>query len=144
MQISKNSWHYRLNEKAQSYSFEDRVRNRRFTTCTYIRTTIRSMFQVAFMVAVLLALTVAVVGIILNALWTPLAIWLGLPLIKSFITLAVVTWFGVCLAGAAYIFSHFSKIVRTKMSERYDKKLSLLEQRIKDGKEGICTIVEVA
>ncbi|MDX9668677.1 hypothetical protein [Pseudomonas sp. P8_250] len=144
MQISKSSWHYRLNEKAQGYSFVDRVRSRRFTTCTYIRTTIRSTLLAAFFIAALATIFLVASGLVVNALFTPIAILLGMPFIKLLVVPALITWSAVCLAAVAYLFSHFSKIIRAKMSERYDKKLTLLEQRIKDGKEGICTIVEVA
>lgn len=34
-------------------------------------------------------------------------------------------------------------LLRPGLNARYERKLSLLEQRIKDGREGICTIVEV-
>lgn len=144
MKISKKSWHYRLNNNIQGYSFVDRIASRRFTTCTYIRTTIRSMFQTLFAVSLMTALAVVAAAMLINAVWIPLAIWLDLPYIHKLIPAAVVFWLIVVAIGAIYLFSTVEKRLKAKLSERHEKKLSLLEQRIKDGKEGICTIVEVA
>lgn len=144
MQISKNSWHYRLNNNLQGYSFVDRIYARRFTTCTYIRTTIRSMFQLLFTIAVIVTMAVGALSLIINAAWVPLAVWLDLPFLKEMIVPALAVWFISTGMGVIYLLSEVSKRVRTKLSERHEKKLNLLEQRIKDGKEGICSIVEVA
>lgn len=143
MQISTTAWHYRLNTNVQSYSFDDRIRARRFTTCTYIRTTIRSMFQLLFTIAVIVALGVAAIGLVLNAVWVPLAIWLDLPFDKNQLPPAAIFWVVLTGLGIINLVIAISKPLRAKLSERHEKKLSLLEQRIKDGKEGICTIVEV-
>lgn len=144
MKIAKQSWHYRLNDSIQGYSFVDRLRGRKMTTCSYIRTTIRSMLQLIAAVIGLAFLGGIVLAFTLNALYVPLAIFFDLPLHK---TQLLPAFMGMLMTVAALVITLlecFKGKLRKALSVRQEKQLSLLEQRIKDGKEGICTIVEAA
>ncbi|MNC48139.1 hypothetical protein D3C75_972370 [compost metagenome] len=143
MKISTESWHYRLNKSAQGYSFVDRLKERRLTTCSYIRTTIRSIIQKLF-VAFLIVVACGAGGIFtLNAFYAPLAMVFGWPVSPGNIVIAVVAWVWIVIIGVGVTLKYFEDDIRAKLSARRTKQLNLIEQRIKDGKDGICTIVEV-
>lgn len=144
MKIAKKSWHYKLNEGLQGYSFEDRLRHRKLTTCTYIRTTIRSVLQLLAIIVGLLFIGSVALSFILNGLYVPMAIFFDLPLNKAQLVPAIMSWLIATGALVLLLLDHFKGRMRKVLSARREKQLSLLEQRIKDGKEGICTIVELA
>lgn len=143
MQISKNAWHYNLNSSIQGWPFIDRAHGRKFTTCTYIRTTIRSVLQVVASGVGIISFILLALGLFLNAAWFPLALLLDLPYIKELAPMAGAVWVigivGLLVQLVSWLMENFG----AKLSERQERKLNLLEQRIKDGKEGICTIVEI-
>lgn len=143
MKISKDSWHYRLNDIIQGYSFRDRARNRKFTTCTYIRTTVRSLIQGLLYAVLLVALALGAGALIGLMLYVPLAAVSGWVIHPGFIVPAVVGWGWAAIFGIVWVFGKIGPYIRERLSDRYERKLSILEQRVKDGKEGICTIVEV-
>lgn len=143
MKISKDSWHYRVNDKIQGYSFRDRARGRKFTTCTYIRTTMRSLLQGLLYAILLVLLAVAAGTMIGMMLYVPLAAVTGWGVSHHMIIPCVVGWGWLFILGIAWVCSKVGPMIRERLSDRYERKLSILEQRVKDGKEGICTIVEV-
>lgn len=144
MKISKMSWHYKLNENTQGYSFVDRVCGRKLTTCSYIRTTLRSMLQLLAVIVGVSVFGSIAIAFVLNGLYVPLAIFFDFPLDKGQLIPAFMSWLMLCALLVMALFEHFKGRLRAKLSARREKQLSLLEQRIKDGKDGICTIVEVA
>lgn len=144
MKIAKTSWHYRFNSFVQGYSFTDRVQARQMTTCSYIRTTMRSFFQKLLEYLFYTALCVAALIYIGNMLYTPIAIFCGFPVAGGNIAMAVTGWAAMAFFLLAALIDHYKGAIRAKLSERKQKQLNILEQRIKDGKDGICTIVELA
>lgn len=143
MQISKNSWHYRFNSQIQGYSFRDRAAGRKFTTCTYIRTTLRSLSQgIAY--TVLGALFAGLVLLYLYCMVQVPVAWLfGFEIMKGALVPCFIGWAGVAMFSLWALVLYIHDLVRPGLNARHERKLSLLEQRIKDGREGICTIVEV-
>lgn len=140
MKISKQAWHYRLNSSVQGWQFEDRVQGRRLTTCTYIRTTLRSILQRIFEAFwILLAVVLAVIALCC-ALYLPVAALFGLVLPAAVKVIGTIIWSASGTAAVIILL----QLLGQRLLKREASKLSILEQRIKDGREGICTIVEVA
>lgn len=144
MQISSKAWHYRLNMSVQGGSFYEKIRNRQLTTCTYIRTTVRSVLQGASFAVFLTFLFGMALFMALNAVWVPLALVFGWPLVQAQAIPAACVWILIGVGVLLTLLGIIGKFVRAKLDDRHERKLTILEQRIKDGKEGICTIVEVA
>lgn len=137
MKVSKSSWHYRFNDYFQS-SFSVRARNETFTTCTYIRTTIRTFFQ-ALSVVVFLGAILAILGMVFgSAIYWPVAVIFGLTLAKFTVPFALITYAAVIVVGSTIL---YDKKLKPKLEARREQKLSLLRQAVIDRKEGVCTIV---
>lgn len=137
MKVSKSSWHYRFNDYFQS-NFAYRAERSTFTTCTYIRTTIRTFFQATAATAFVSMLILMLILILGSAVYWPVAAIFGLPLAKFTVPFAVGTY---CAIGAASIVLLYEKKLKPKLEARREQKLSLLRQAVLDRKEGICTIV---
>lgn len=73
----------------------------------------------------------------------PIAAIFGFAIQKGAMIPCIVGWGGVAFVTICALVSKIWDMIRPALDSRHEKKLSLLEQRIKDGKEGICTIVEV-
>lgn len=138
MKISKQSWHYRFNSFTQS-GFDIRAETKVFTTCTYIRTTIRSFFQFTWMTFVLLALASMAAIILGSAVYLPVALIFGLSIPDMVVPFAGIVYVVGLIALAQFL---YAKFFQEKLSERRERKLSLLRQAAADKKDGICTIVE--
>lgn len=143
MKISKQAWHYRFNSYVQGFSFEDRADNRRLTTCSYIRTTMRSFFQKFAEYLFYTALAIVMLFYTVNAIYVPIAAILGFTLAPASIGCAVAAWLFIFFFLLVFVVNKYSGVIKAALSARQQNKLSLLEQRIQDGKDGICTIVEV-
>lgn len=70
----------------------------------------------------------------------PLAYVFGWEVLAGTGSPCIVGWVWVVCVIGAMIHLHMGD----RLKARHERKLSILEQRIKDGKEGVCTIVEVA
>lgn len=137
MKVSKSSWHYRFNDYFQS-NFSYRASRSTFTTCTYIRTTIRTFFQ-ALATVLFLGATLCMLGVIFgSAIYWPVAVIFGLTLAKFTVPFAIITYAAVIAVGAGIL---YDKKLKPKLEARREQKLSLLRQAVIDRKEGICTIV---
>lgn len=73
----------------------------------------------------------------------PIALVFGFTITKGAMIPCIIGWLAVAFVVICAIASAIWGRIRPMLDERHEKKLSLLEQRIKDNKEGICTIVEV-
>lgn len=73
----------------------------------------------------------------------PIAAVFGFTIYKGTMIPCVVGWGAVLFWSCFALVTYGLKKLRPKLNQLHERKLSLLEQRIKDGKEGICTIVEV-
>jgi hypothetical protein len=76
-------------------------------------------------------------------LHVPIAAIFGFTILKSAIVPCLVGWVWLLVVVGGVLFTKYSSKIRKMLDSKTEKKLSVLEQRIKDGKEGICTIVEV-
>lgn len=137
MKVSKSSWHYRFNDYFQN-NFSYRASRSTFTTCTYIRTTIRTFLQASVTILFLGGL-LCILGVVLgSAIYWPVAVIFGLTLAKFTVPFAIITYAAVIAVGAAIL---YDKKLKPKLEARREQKLSLLRQAVIDRKEGICTIV---
>ena len=76
-------------------------------------------------------------------IYVPVAAFLGTPILVGTITPCVVGWIWLLVITSGLLYAKYRPRILEVFNARQQHKLSLLEQRIKDGKEGICTIVEV-
>lgn len=138
MKISKQSWHYRFNNYVQD-GFASRVRHDTFTTCTYVRTTIASLFTGLFKLLTLLIMLGVTVAFICSGIYLPVALGFGLPIAEPFNVFGVVFWIGFVAGVGVYVHERYFK---EKLAVRRERKLDLLRQAMADKKAGVCTIVE--
>lgn len=138
MKISKDSWHYRFNDYIQS-DFGYRAEREVFTTCTYIRTTIRTMFEAAFKLSLILFFVTLGALVVGSAIYLPIAKLFALPLLGFVEPFAGVTY---AVITALLLGTGYEKFLKPALERRREQKISLLRQAMKDKKEGICTIVE--
>jgi len=73
----------------------------------------------------------------------PIAAVFGFTIYKGTMIPCIVGWGMVMFWTFFALVKYTLAKLRPKLNELQERKLSLVEQRIKDGKEGICTIVEV-
>lgn len=137
MNVSKSSWHYRFNDYFQS-NFGSRVDHSTFTTCSYIRTTVRTAFQAAFVIAATLLILVAIGTVLGSGIYLPIALAFGLPMATFVGGFALITYVALITVSCAWVYESKLKPV---LEARREQKLSLLRQAVLDRKEGICTIV---
>lgn len=116
---------------------------RKFTTCSYIRTTLRSVIQTLLYIALGLVVLLFAIFFAFCMFHVPIAAIFSFTILKGALVPCFIGWIWVTIVVSGVLFTKYSSDIRKKLSERQNVKLSLLEQRIKDGKEGICTIVEV-
>jgi len=138
MKISKQSWHYRFNSFTQA-KFDNRVELGVFTTCSYIRTTIRSFFQFAWMAAIVVLMVGLLGTVVGSGIYLPIALAFSLPIAEVVYPFAFATYFLIVCAGGQLLFHHY---IEPKLYERRERKLGLIRQAMEDKKAGICTIVE--
>ena len=141
MEISKDSWHYKLN-KSMSRKFEGNVLSgHMYTTCTYIRTTALSILSSIFFIFVMLFLSGFVLTVLSGMIVMPLALSMGLKGIPEVVMiLGVAGWLMAILTTIGHIGSATGKWISRKNEER-EEKAGLINQALKDRKDGICTIV---
>lgn len=75
--------------------------------------------------------------------YAPLAGIFGWTIPKGLIGVCVVGWVWATIISVSLLWNFHGNKIKQRLGARRARKLSLIEQRIKDGKEGICTIVEV-
>lgn len=142
MNISKNSWHYKLGNSNGSYAFQERCRINAHTTCTYIRGVLHAMFRTVAAVC-LIAILVFFVAVVLTSMITvPVAIALGFTILNTSLLGAMMApcligWIAVVIGLMGYLLA----FVTDKLEARHKAKVSLLKQAALDKKEGICTLV---
>ncbi len=137
MKVSKSSWHYRLNDYFQS-NFAHRAERSTFTTCTYIRTTIRTFLQ-ALVVILLSGFALSMLALIFgSAIYLPIAAIFGFAILDFTVPFAVVVYGAIVSVSIVLL---YEKKLKPKLEARREQKMSLLRQAVLDRKEGICTIV---
>lgn len=141
MQISKDSWHYRLNDYAQA-NFAFRARTELFTTCSYIRTTIFSLILRLIVCGWIGALSFIGLIFLASAVYFTVGLLGYYPIDKDLATpgaiLMIMTAFFCIIATLTVIVDYLSP----RLKAYKERKQSLLRQALQDKKDGICTIVE--
>jgi hypothetical protein len=140
MKITSTSWHFRFNSKIQNDRFTDKARCGRFTTCSYIRTSIYSVVQ-ALWFTFLACFTAIVIGCAIGcAIWVPFSIFFlsGTPPGEA-LTAASVVW-GLIAFGLLVM---TWKYVEPRFVAPAIKEPNVFIQAIKDHHGKFCTRVEV-
>lgn len=142
MKISKQSWHYKLGNEHGTYAFQERCQDNAHTTCTYIRGVMNAMFSLTVVLTFLLVLLVFGIVVLSSMVAIPVAIAMGIPVLKGTLLGAMVA---PCVLGwvvtALGLFGYVASFIIDKLESRHAAKVSLLKQARIDKKEGICTLV---
>lgn len=143
MKIAKTSWHYRFNNFNNS-SFEHRFDRGRYTTCSYIRTTIASFLSAifkGFIILIVAAFAALMVGCMIV---TPISIYLGINPYDVFGFLCVVGWVIVTIGLTVAFVSDVTERCRNfqfKATERVKKEPNVFVQAVIDKHNKFCTLV---
>lgn len=148
MEISKKSWHYKLN-KSMLQSFEADVwKGKVFTTCSYIWLTLFSLILAALFIVVGVAVALFAMTMILGMIGVPIAVIMGLKFESAIILHALgvgtIGWVVAIIMGFTFGLVSLTNWVgktNTKWKHEKEYKASLMKQAIQDRKDGICTIV---
>ena len=139
MKISSKSWHYKLIDFMDG-DIGRKIAKGQVTTCSYIWAIIKSIFQALFAIFVA-CIALFILGLLAgSAVLLPIALYFGVPVVEHVVVFATITY-GAGLVGL--ITWLYETKIKDWSGQRREKKLSLLRQRMLDGKEGICTILEV-
>lgn len=140
MKISSTSLHYRFNAKVQSDKFTDKAERGRFTTCSYIRTSLYSVVQALWFTFVAFLASFLVLWVVGSAIWVPISIFFlnGTP-VESALAAAAVFWVLVGIALAVMTF----KFINARYIAPVLKEPNVFIQAIKDNHNKFCTRVEV-
>lgn len=148
MQISKDSWHYKLN-MAMRTSFEgDVYRGKTFTTCSYIRQTIFSMILALLFMVAGVGIAIFAMAVITGMLGVPVALAFKMTfesaVILHVLGIGLLAWIIAGIGGLAYGLIYAINWIgewNTKRGHEREYKASLVKQALQDRKDGICTIV---
>lgn len=141
MQISKDSWHFKLN-KVMNTKFESNViAEKVYTTCSYIRATAFSIMKSVFMLFVALFMAGFMLTMLSGMIVMPMAVAMGIKDVpEPIVILGFVGWAFLILIALGHIGSAIGRW-SDRRAEAREEKASLLNQALKDRKDGICTIV---
>lgn len=142
MKISKQSWHYKLGNSNGSYAFQARCITGAHTTCSYIRGVMNAMFRLTAAITFLVVALALAAFVLASAVTVPIAIALGVPILKgtalgAMVVPCVIGWASGVIGLLGYLFAFISD----KLEARHKVKVGLLKQARLDKKEGICTLV---
>lgn len=154
MNISRQSWHYKFLMKFgdSDLKFDLRRGDKKFTTCTYIRSVLMTAIRISAFVLWLALVVVAAVGLAACTAYTAFTfLSMGftlpavptVPLLVGFVGCLVVfavTMFVLIKLLLNLIFCWIDKL-RAKSRIKKVKRESLMKQALKDKKDGICTLV---
>lgn len=142
MKISKSSWHYRFN-KFMDDDFTYEFSEGQFTTCSYIRATIGSMFTALFKSVVLMIFGAFGLFFVGSMIGVPIVVFLGKVPYELSAILCIVGW----AFAAAGLLVLFAKQVQEWMKARRSKtgavkkEPSVFVQAIIDKHNRFCTLV---
>lgn len=141
MQISKDSWHFKLNKTVNTEFESNVIEGKVYTTCSYIRTTAFSILKSAFMLFVALFMAGFALTMLSGMVVMPLALAMGNKDVPDpIMILGFVGWAFIILISLGHIGSAIGRW-NDRRAEAREEKASLLNQALKDRKDGICTIV---
>lgn len=148
MKISKTSLHYRFNNFIQGGDFRMRAIEGRFTTCSYIRTCIASVFGGIFKLVILIALLVAVLTFLACMFGVPIAIFMGYVPADKAIPPCVVGWAAVAFGLFVLMCKQTNQCIKNARARAMKNYVSpepnVFIQAIVDKHNKFCTRVEVA
>jgi len=143
LKIAKTSWHYRFN-KSNNENFTYWFANEHYTTCSYIRTTIASMFSCLFKILFFLFIGGFILFVVGSMIGVPIILYMGkLPYELPGI-LCVIGW-GFAIAGLVVMFIKYTKEwienARLKAGSKPSKEPNVFVQAIIDKHNKFCTLV---
>ena len=141
MKINASSWHYRFNSFVQEDRFTYNADRGRLTTCSYIRTTIFSVFQGIFKSIVLLLISLLALLFVGSMIGVPISILFGYVPADVFVGPAAICWI-VATFGLLLL---FIKQLKERFSASFepDSEPNVFFQAIRDKHNKFCTRVEV-
>lgn len=143
MKIAKTSWHYRFN-RFNNEKFEDRFNYGCYTTCSYIRTTLASIFASIFKCAVLLCVAGVILWVAGSMLAVPVMIYMGLMPYELSAVVCMIGWIFVVSALIVLLFGQIKEWIRNlkvKSGDRPKKEPNVFVQAVIDKHNKFCTLV---
>lgn len=143
MKIAKTSWHYRFN-RFNNEHFEDRFNYGCYTTCSYIRTTLASMFSALFKCAVILCVAGLILWVIGSMIVVPIVIYMGMMPYEMAGAFCLVGWIFTAAALATLLFGQIKewiKNIKFKTDDRPKKEPNVFVQAVIDKHNKFCTMV---
>ena len=142
MKIAKTSWHYRFN-RFNNENFEDRFNYGMYTTCSYIRTTLASMFSALFKCCVLLVVACFILGMLGSMIVVPILIFMGTTPPELPTIVCAICWsftIGALLILLAGQIKEWVENLKYK-SARPKKEPNVFVQAVIDKHNKFCTLV---
>lgn len=146
MKIAKTSWHYRFN-KFNNEHFEHRFDRERYTTCSYIRTTLASMFSATFKCAVILCMAAVILWVIGSMLAVPFVVFMGVMPYELAGVTCVVGWAFLVSALIIMLIGQIKEWIENiefKTNDRPKKEPNVFTQAVIDKHNKFCTLVTAA
>ena len=134
MKIAKTSWHYRFN-RFNNERFEDRFNYGCYTTCSYIRTTLASMFSALFKCAVILCVAGLILWVIGSMIVVPIIIYMGMMPYEMAGAFCLVGWIFAASALAVLLFGQIKEWIKNlefKTDDRPKKEPNVFVQAVID------------
>lgn len=157
MNISRKAWHYRFMAKFGSDNLKYQLRNetKTYTTCTYIRALLATMFSLGVFCTSVLAVVLVAIGLVvcMGFMAFTLVTAGALPPEPTVaLVIGFIGWMFVVVLGGMlilYILTGWVSDLISKKAADHRRKARLKKQEpgvfkaaLKDRKDGICTIVK--
>lgn len=143
MKIAKTSWHYRFN-KANNENFTYRFANEHYTTCSYIRTTMASMFACLFKILFFLIVGCFVLFWAGSMIGVPIILYMGKLPYELPAIMCLIGWAAVAFALTVLFVKQVKEWIenaRLKAGSKPSKEPNVFVQAIIDKHNKFCTLV---
>lgn len=142
MKIAKTSWHYRFN-RFNNEKFEERFEFGCYTTCSYIRTTLASMFAALFKCCILFGVACFILGMLGSMIVVPILIFMGTIPYELPTIICVIGWAFAIGALIILLTSQIKDWVSNLKfkSDRPKKEPNVFVQAVIDKHNKFCTLV---
>lgn len=145
MKIATSSWHYRFN-RFNNENFEARFQRGRYTTCSYIRTTLASILASIFKGFIILFFAAVILGVAASMLAVPVIIFMGMTPYEMPMMTCVVGWaFAIAALTILFIAQVKEWLESIEFRDSKPKKEpNVFVQAIIDKHNKFCTLVTAA
>ena len=144
MKIAKTSWHYRLNNNTNEH-FAYWFDKGRYTTCSYVRRTIASMFVVLFKSLLMLGGICTLGAVVVSMIAVPISLYMGIKPHDIPGILCLIGWVFALMLSLFVVFSKAKDIIDRAsvkpFKTRKKKEHGVFVQAIIDKHNKFCTLV---